>query len=108
MRIYLPFPLQSEAQAQNNVSELNDELKKAESDFLNAKMRCDTAQATVNAAVEALEALKAGARQATEHVQQKSAEVSILRSTLAVDEREREVKLTQLKGGGAKGPSFWN
>jgi hypothetical protein len=103
-----PFSLQSEAQAQNNVSELNDELKKAESDFLNAKMRCDTVQATVNTAVEVLEALRAGAREATEHVQRKSAEVSILRSTLAVDEREREVRLTQLKGVGAKSPGFWS
>ena len=103
-----PFPLQSEAQAQNNVSELNDELKKAESDFLNAKMRCDTAQATVNTAVEVLETLRAGAREATEHVQRKSAEVSILRSTLAVDEREREVRLTQLKGMGARSPNFWS
>ena len=103
---YLSLP-QSEAQARSNLSALNVQLKKAEADFLNAKNRCDTVQAAVNAEVETLETIRAGAREATEHLQQKSAEVSILRSTLAVDEREREVKLTQLKGAGAKKSSFW-
>jgi predicted flap endonuclease-1-like 5' DNA nuclease len=108
MHIYLPFPWQNEAQVQANLAKLNVALKRAEADFLNAKYRFDTAQAAVNAEVETLEAVRTSAQEATEHLQQKSAEVNALRSTLAVDEREREVKLTQLKGVGARSPSFWS
>ena len=102
------FPWQNETQVQANLARLNVALKKAETDFLNAKNRCDTAQGAVNAGVKNLETVRTSARDATKHLQKKSAEVNTLRFTLGVDEREREVKLTQLQGERARSPSFWS
>jgi len=47
-----------------------------------------------------LETLRENAKDATEKVQDKAAEVDALRRMLAVDEREREVRLGELSGRG--------
>lgn len=90
--------IKNEGEIQHNLSRLNVALKRAETEYLNAKRKLETAQAAVDAEVGNLEAVRQSARDETEHMQKKTAEVNALRSTLAVDEREREVKLTQLKG----------
>lgn len=79
--------------------------KKAEAAYLNAKMKYETAQAELNSEAETLELLRTNAREATQSVQDKSAEVDALRQTLALDEREREVRLGELKG--ARRGSLW-
>ncbi|KAF8959498.1 hypothetical protein BDZ97DRAFT_1667013 [Flammula alnicola] len=90
--------IKSEARLQANHSKQVITFKKSEAAFLSAKMRYDMAQAQLNAEVEALETLRNNAREATERMQDKAAEVDVLRQTLAMDEREREVKLAQLRG----------
>lgn len=60
------------------------------------------ALAELNAEAETLETLRGNSREATERMQDKATEVDTLRKTLAVDNREREVKLTQLKDGRPK------
>jgi chromosome segregation ATPase len=101
------FPLQSEARVQANHSRLIVALQKAEADYLNAKRRFDAAQSSVDLEVKTLETVRNSAREATERMQDKAAEVDSLRSTLAMDERERELKLTQLKGPVTKKSGFW-
>jgi len=108
VQIFTAFPLEHEAEIQDNLTRLNVALKKAETDYLDAMRKRETVQAAVNAQVTNLEIVRHTARNETEHLQKKSAEVSALRSTLAVDEREREVRLTQLKGPGGRNPSFWS
>lgn len=70
------------------------------------KARHETLQAQLKAEADTLEAVRDGARQATERVQFKSQEVDSLRKMLSVDEREREVKLSELKGPNRRG-SMW-
>lgn len=96
---------QSEARVQASHGKLIHTFKKAEAAYLNAKMKYETAQAELNAEAETLDLLRANAREATQSVQDKSAEVDALRQTLALDEREREVKLSELKG--SRRTSFW-
>ena len=93
---------------QANHSRLIVSLKKAESDYLNAKRRFDSAQSAVNLEDETLQTVRNSAREATERMQDKAAEVDSLRSTLAMDVRERELKLAQLKGPGTKKSGFWS
>ncbi|KAF8150685.1 hypothetical protein B0H34DRAFT_801621 [Crassisporium funariophilum] len=94
--------VKSEARVHANHTKLLAAFKKHESAYLNAKMRYETAQAELNADADALETLRNSSREATERVQDKAAEVDSLRATLAVDEREREVKLGQLRGSISK------
>lgn len=107
MQIFTALFLQKEGEIQDNLAKLNIALKRAETEYLNAKRNLETAQAVVDAEVRKLEAVRHSARDETEHLQKKAAEVSALRSTLAVDEREREVKLTQLKGPAGSNSPFW-
>ena len=66
--------------------------------------------AELHAEDDALETLRNNTKAAAELVQSKSAEIDDLRSTLAVDEREREIRLSDLKGStvnGAGPKSLW-
>ena len=65
------------------------------------------ALAELNAETETLDTLRGNSREATERMQDKATEVDTLRKTLAVDNREREVKLAQLKGDRPKS-KFWS
>lgn len=84
--------------------------KKIEAAHLNAKMRYEAALSELHAEAEALETLKNNSKEAAEHVQEKSAQVDSLRTTLAVEERKRELKLSDLKGSPAntkRSSSLW-
>jgi DNA repair ATPase RecN len=94
---------QNEARVHASYSKLNVAFKKTEAAFLDAKKKYETHQAELNAEAYTLETLKNNAREATERMQEKAAEVDALRQTLAVDEREREVRLTELKGSKRSG-----
>jgi hypothetical protein len=72
-------------------------------------LRHDTALAELHAEDDALQTLKNSTKAAAELVQNKTVEIDDLRTTLAVDEREREIRLSDLKkstiNGGAR--SSW-
>ena len=66
--------------------------------------------AELHAEDDALETLKNSTKAASELVQNKSAEIDGLRTTLAVDERERVIRLGDLKGStinGGAGSRGW-
>lgn len=71
--------------------------KKIEAAYLTAKMRYETSLAELQAEADTLETLKNNSREAAEKVQDKSVQVDTLRTTLAVEERERELRLSDLK-----------
>lgn len=71
------------------------------------RTKLETAQAKVNAEGDSLEAYRNNAREATANLQEKAQEVDGLRTMLGVDERERKVKMVELKGKPAK-TSFWS
>ncbi len=96
------YHAQSEVRAQASHASTQQMFKKKEAMYLNAKKKYDLALAELNAEDETLQTLRGNSREATERMQDKAAEVDTLRKTLAVDTREREVKLTQLKGGRPK------
>lgn len=97
------FP-QNESRIQASHAKVLGNFKKREAAYLNAKRRYELALAELNSESETLDTLRASSREATERMQDKAAEVDILRKTLAVDSREREVKLAQLNGPRS---SFW-
>jgi hypothetical protein len=73
-------------------------------------LRHETALAELHAEDGTLEALRNNTKAASELVQNKSAEIDGLRTTLAVDEREREIRLSDLKGStvdGGAGSRGW-
>jgi hypothetical protein len=72
--------------------------QKAERAFLAARARCETAEAELGVRDEALETSRQHAREATERMQDKMREVELLRAQKSVDDRERAVKVTELKG----------
>ncbi|KAF8802472.1 hypothetical protein BYT27DRAFT_6761869 [Phlegmacium glaucopus] len=90
--------VKTEAHAHANHSKSLFAFKKTEAAYLNAKMRHETAIAELSAEVDALETLKNNSKEAAEKVQEKATEVEGLRTSLAVDERERELRLSNLKG----------
>ena len=94
---------QIEAHAHSNHSKSLFAFRKIEAAHLNAKLRYETALAELHAEDGALETLKNNTKAAGELVQNKSAEVDGLRTTLAVDEREREIRLSDLKGSTVNG-----
>ena len=59
--------------------------------------------AELHAEDDALETLRNNTKAASELVQNKTAEIDGLRTTLAVDEREREIRLSDLKGSTVNG-----
>ena len=61
-------------------------------------MRHETALAELHAEDDALQTLRNNTKAAAERVQNKTTEIEGLRNTLAVDEREREIRLSDLKG----------
>ncbi|KAJ3815551.1 hypothetical protein F5876DRAFT_2696, partial [Lentinula aff. lateritia] len=71
---------------------------KAEEAYLAARTKYEIAQAAMQSEAENLEVARNNARQATENMQEKATEVDGLRKIFGVDEREREVMLTDLKG----------
>lgn len=100
--------LQSEAHVQANHSKLLSIFKKKEALYLDAKRSFEKAGAELNAESETLEMLRANALDATARMQDKAAEVDALRKTLAVDNREREVRLAQLAGKSVtRRNGFW-
>lgn len=82
--------------------------KKTESAYLDAKRQHDSALAALNAEKEALDALRERAREATESMQDKTVEIEGLRAMFGVDEREREIKLRELKGPVGKRTSLFS
>ncbi|KAJ3865299.1 hypothetical protein EV359DRAFT_72506 [Lentinula novae-zelandiae] len=82
---------------------------KAEEAYLAARTKYEIAQAAMQSEAENLEVARNNARQATENMQEKATEVDGLRKIFGVDEREREVMLTDLKGKpkDGKGSGFW-
>lgn len=66
-------------------------------------MRYDSALGELNAETQALETLNNKSRQAADKVQAKSTEVDSIRTTLAVDERERELRLSDLRASAVNG-----
>ncbi|KAJ3894674.1 hypothetical protein GG344DRAFT_40433 [Lentinula edodes] len=82
---------------------------KAEEAYLAARTKYEIAQAAMQSEAENLEVARNNARQATENMQEKATEVDGLRKIFGVDEREREVMLTDLKGKPkeGKGSGFW-
>lgn len=88
----------SEARVQASRQALLNKFKKREAAYLNAKMDFENSKARLRTEEETLETLRQNSREATERMQEKAAEVDSLRATLAVDEREREAKLNELKG----------
>ncbi|KDR78990.1 hypothetical protein GALMADRAFT_244707 [Galerina marginata CBS 339.88] len=98
--------VKNEARVQASYSKIHIAFKKTETAFLEAKKKYETHQAELNAEAYALETLKNNAQEATERLQEKATEVDRLRNTLAVDDREREVRLTELKG--RRSGFLWN
>jgi len=86
------------ARVQANHSKLLVQARKREAEYLAAKRKFEAAQAALTAEEETLDTLRKEATDATERMQDKSAEVDALRHALAVDERERQVALGQLQG----------
>ncbi|KJA26225.1 hypothetical protein HYPSUDRAFT_132900 [Hypholoma sublateritium FD-334 SS-4] len=99
--------VKSEARAQASHASTLEAYKKKEAIYLNAKKKHEMALAELNAETETLDTLRGNSREATERMQDKATEVDTLRKTLAVDNREREVKLAQLKGDRPKS-KFWS
>jgi hypothetical protein len=89
--------VQGEAKAHANHLKVFGALKKQESAFLASKSRYESLQGQLSAEAERLEAVRESAKVATERVADKSQEVDGLRKMFGIDEREREVKLGQLK-----------
>ncbi|PPQ75253.1 hypothetical protein CVT24_007431 [Panaeolus cyanescens] len=103
--------IKSEARIQSVHQQLLTKFKKQEAAYLNAKNAYDIALAQLQAEEQTLETLRQNSLEATERVQEKAAEVDRLRTTLAVDARERELKLGELKGKPPKGnrrSGFWS
>ncbi|KAK7463490.1 hypothetical protein VKT23_006838 [Stygiomarasmius scandens] len=84
--------------------------QKAEAAYLAARTKYETAQAEMNAEMEVLEIARDNAREATERMQEKAQEIDSLRTMLGVDERERQVKIDEIKNLGKKSgkSSFWS
>ncbi|KAK0450253.1 hypothetical protein EV421DRAFT_1322778 [Armillaria borealis] len=82
-------------------------LQKAEAAFHAARTKYETAQAQLQAETETLNSSRNNAREATEHMQEKSQEVDGLRTMFGVDEREREVKLVELTPKKSKHAWKW-
>lgn len=98
--------VKNEATAHGIQAKLLAQSKRDEAAFLAAKSRYETTMARLKAEEANVERVRNSAREATERVQDKSAEIDGLRLTFGVDEREREIKLSQLKSEkGATG--FW-
>ncbi|THV07301.1 hypothetical protein K435DRAFT_643790 [Dendrothele bispora CBS 962.96] len=74
--------------------------QKAEAAYLAARTKYETAQAEMNAENEVLEIARDNARDATERMQEKAQEIDSLRTMLGVDERERQVKIDEIKNVG--------
>ena len=72
------------------------QFQEAEHAFLAARTKYEAAQAHLHSEEEALERVRKNARDVTERLQQKSQEVDGLRTTYAVDERERATRLAEL------------
>ncbi|KAK0469705.1 uncharacterized protein EV420DRAFT_1634123 [Desarmillaria tabescens] len=82
-------------------------LQKNEAAFLAARTKYEIAQAQLHAEAETLEISRNNAREATEHMQEKSQEVDGLRTMFGIDEREREVKLVELTPKKSKHAWKW-
>jgi N-acyl-D-aspartate/D-glutamate deacylase len=72
--------------------------QKAERAFLAARARHETAEAELRGRQEALETSRRNVLEATEAMQDKMREVELLRVQKSVDDRERAVRITELKG----------
>ncbi|KAF5391642.1 hypothetical protein D9757_002449 [Collybiopsis confluens] len=89
--------------------------QKAEEVYLAARSKYEIAQAAMQVEGEILEIARNNARTATESMQEKGTEVDALRTIFGLDERERAVALTDLKGKPKekatgkerKGSGFW-
>ncbi|KAK0223287.1 hypothetical protein IW262DRAFT_1268641 [Armillaria fumosa] len=82
-------------------------VQKTEAAFHAARTKYETAQAQLQAETETLDSSRNNAREATEHVQEKSQEVDCLRTMFGVDEREREVRLIELTPRKSKHAWKW-
>ncbi len=101
------FCTQLESQAHTAHARALAALQKAEAAFHAARTKYETAQAQLQAETETLNSSRNNAREATEHMQEKSQEVDGLRTMFGVDEREREVKLVELTPKKSKNGWKW-
>ncbi|KAF9446611.1 hypothetical protein P691DRAFT_673212 [Macrolepiota fuliginosa MF-IS2] len=97
--------VKEEAKAHTAYSKVLTAFKKQEAIYLTVRTRYETLQGQVNAEEERLEAIRESAKMATERVAGKNQEVDSLRKMYSIDEREREVKLSELK---EKKGFLWN
>ncbi|TFK75177.1 hypothetical protein BDN72DRAFT_832528 [Pluteus cervinus] len=91
--------VKNEAKSFSDYTKLRTAYQKLETSFIMARTRYDAAQAQLDAEANALETWRGTAREATDRMHEKSKEVENLRALCSVDEREREVRLSQLTGG---------
>ncbi|KAK7050886.1 hypothetical protein VNI00_004998 [Paramarasmius palmivorus] len=76
--------------------------QKAETAYLAARTKFETAQALMLAEQDTLDIARNAAVEATTKMQEKSQEVDSLRQTFGVDERERAVKISELTASKSK------
>ena len=99
--------IKEEAREAGKHAKLLVTFKKAESVYLDAKRQYDSVLVVLSAEKDTLEAIRERAREATESMQDKAVEIEGLRALFGVDEREREIRLTELKGTNGKRASWF-
>jgi N-acetylglucosamine kinase-like BadF-type ATPase len=87
---------QTEEKAHSTHTKVLSQFQQDEKAFLAARSKHEAAQARLQAEEEALETVRNSARDLMQRLQEKSQEVDSLRTTYAVDERERAEKLAEL------------
>jgi chromosome segregation ATPase len=91
-----PLFSQAEEKAHSTQTKVLSQFRKEERAILAARTKYEAAQARLQSEEEALERVRSSARDVTKRIQEKSQEVNSLRTTYAVDERERATKLAEL------------
>lgn len=99
---YLSHFPQAEQKAQSTQSKALSQFQKQERGFLATRTKYETAEARLQAEEKAFEKVRSTARDVTARLQEKSQEVDGLRTTFAVDERERATKLAELSEHSSK------
>jgi len=92
--------VKNEAKANAAHQKVLRRFQKEESIFLAARSKFEAAQAQLTSEEETVEIVRNHAKVATEHLQEKSREVDGLRTMFTLDEKERAVKLNELKAKG--------
>jgi hypothetical protein len=88
--------LQTEEKAHSTHTKMLSQFQQEEKAFLAARSKYEAAQARLHAEEEVLETVRNSGKDLMQRLQEKSQEVDGLRTTYAVDERERAEKLAEL------------